>query len=68
MVVFSNEVSSTFIAMVCEIYFPTTYIPRSIFHLEWLLYVRPETFGPYYMYATLTEATEKLYLLLDDKE
>jgi len=22
------------------------YIPRSIFHLVWLLYVRPETFGP----------------------
>jgi len=22
------------------------YIPRSIFHLAWLLYVRPETFGP----------------------
>ena len=26
------------------------YIPNSIFHLAWLLYVRPETFGPYYVY------------------
>ena len=25
------------------------YIPHSIFHLERLLYVRPETFGPYYV-------------------
>ena len=25
------------------------YIPRSIFHLARLLYVRPETFGPYYV-------------------
>ena len=25
------------------------YIPHSIFHLAWLLYVRPETFGPYYI-------------------
>ena len=25
------------------------YIPHSIFHLAWLLYVRPETFGPYYL-------------------
>ena len=24
------------------------YIPHSIFHLAQLLYVRPETFGPYY--------------------
>ena len=24
------------------------YIPHSIFHLARLLYVRPETFGPYY--------------------
>ena len=23
------------------------YIPDSIFHLAWLLYVRPETFRPY---------------------
>ena len=27
------------------------YIPLSIFHLERLLYVRPETFGPYYVYV-----------------
>ena len=25
------------------------YIPHSIFHLEQILYVRPETFGPYYV-------------------
>ena len=25
------------------------YIPHSIFHLERLLYARPETFGPYYV-------------------
>ena len=28
------------------------YIPHSIFHLAWLLYVRPETFGPYYVQYT----------------
>ena len=27
------------------------YIPHSIFHLARLLYVRPETFGPYYVWA-----------------
>ena len=27
----------------------TLYIPHSIFHLVRLLYVRPETFGPYYV-------------------
>ena len=26
------------------------YIPHSIFHLAQLLYVRPETFGPYYVH------------------
>ena len=26
------------------------YIPHSIFHLARPLYVRPETFGPYYVY------------------
>ena len=26
------------------------YIPHSIFRLARLLYVRPETFGPYYVY------------------
>ena len=28
------------------------YIPHSIFHLARLLYVRPETFGPYYVLKT----------------
>ena len=28
------------------------YIPHSIFHLARLLYVRPETFGPYYVCIT----------------
>ena len=27
------------------------YIPYSIFHLARLLYVRPETFGPYYVHS-----------------
>ena len=27
------------------------YIPHSIFHLAELLYVRPETFGPYCVYV-----------------
>ena len=27
------------------------YIPHSIFHLARLLYVRPDTFGPYYVYV-----------------
>ena len=25
------------------------YIPHNIFHLAWLLYVKQETFGPYYV-------------------
>ena len=29
------------------------YIPHSIFHLARLLYVRPETFGPYYVHLKL---------------
>ena len=29
------------------------YIPHSIFHLALLLYVRPETFGPCYVYHVL---------------
>ena len=29
------------------------YIPHSIFHLARLLYVRPETFGPYYVNINL---------------
>ena len=31
------------------------YIPHSIFHFARLLYVRPETFGPYYIYWTIEE-------------
>ena len=27
------------------------YIPHSIFHLALLMYVRPETFGPYYVHT-----------------
>ena len=27
------------------------YIPHSIFHLARLLYVSPETFGPYYVFC-----------------
>ena len=34
------------------------YIPRSIFHLARLLYVRPETFGPYYVYLKLVHGNE----------
>ena len=30
------------------------YIPHSIFRLARLLYVRPETFGPYYVYRDKT--------------
>ena len=30
------------------------YIPHSIFHLACLLYVRPETFGPYHVYICRT--------------
>ena len=29
------------------------YIPHSIFHLARLLYIRPETFGPYYVCLSL---------------
>ena len=29
------------------------YIPHSIFHFARLLYVRPETFGPYYAYGRI---------------
>ena len=30
------------------------YIPHSIFHLARLMYVRPETFGPYYVVSSTT--------------
>ena len=36
------------------------YIPQSIFHLARLLYVRPETFGPYYVYTLI-------FIFLDSK-
>jgi hypothetical protein len=36
------------------------YIPYSIFHLARLLYVRPETLGPYYV-RLLLETMEKEY-------
>ena len=44
------------------------YIPHSIFHLARLLYVRPETFGPYYVYIyihthTHTHTHTHLYTL-----
>ena len=31
------------------------YIPHSIFHLSRLLYVRPETFGPYYVHIYIMD-------------
>ena len=34
------------------------YIPHSIFHLARLLYVRPETFGPYYLPAEYVHISE----------
>ena len=36
------------------------YIPHSIFHLARLLYVRPETFGPYYVSPVYGESNRKL--------
>ena len=38
------------------------YIPHNIFHLARLLYVRPETFGPYYVYSFTN--THVLYHIL----
>jgi hypothetical protein len=35
-------------------------IPCGIFHLAWLLYVRLETFGPYYICACLYMNFDKL--------
>ena len=37
------------------------YIPHSIFHLARLLYVRPETFGPYYV-CLYRLSTVEMYL------
>ena len=34
------------------------YIPHSIFHLARLLYIRPETFGPYYVHVRLHNVSE----------
>ena len=39
------------------------YIPHRIFNLARLLYVRPETFGPYYVVMSLTFDCTKLRLL-----
>ena len=39
------------------------YIPHSIFHLARLLYVRPETFGPYYVYIYIYICNYKYYSL-----
>ena len=36
------------------------FIPHSIFHLALLLYVRPETFGPYCVFPRLTRRTMRL--------
>ena len=36
------------------------YIPHSIFHLARLLYVRPETFGPYYVSFTSCFSVKKV--------
>ena len=39
----------------------TLYVPHSIFHLAQLLYVRPETFGPYYVaFPNITSALAPL--------
>ena len=38
------------------------YIPHSIFHLVRLLYVRPETFGPYYVHIFVCK--EKISILM----
>jgi len=38
------------------------YIPRSIFHLARLLYVRPETFGPTFVYACIITGVLFTYL------
>ena len=40
------------------------YIPHSIFHLARLLYVRPETFGSYYVYFTRKETGPKCQKIL----
>ena len=37
------------------------YIPHSIFHLARLLYVRPESFGPYYIHNNNVLCARTLY-------
>ena len=48
------------------------YIPHSIFHLAQLLYVRPETFGPYYVPSYVWEKrvnfSESFNITLKDEE
>ena len=39
------------------------YIPHSIFHLAQLLYVRPETLGPYYVPTTLHGVTSQMTVI-----
>ena len=41
------------------------YIPHSIFHLARLLYVRPETFGPYYVYCKMIHSPYNIKLQWD---
>ena len=36
------------------------YIPHTIFHLAQLLYIRPETFGPFYVYVYVVYLHDKL--------
>ena len=48
-------------------HFPTSpqialYIPHGIFHLARLLYVRPKTFGPYYVYTYLLTPWSRVLL------
>ena len=44
------------------------YIPHSIFHLARLLYVRPETFGPYYVYVIVSsEVILQIFTVQNEK-
>ena len=40
------------------------YIPHSIFHLTQLLYVRPETFGPYHVNVDYLNTIRRLYIII----
>ena len=44
------------------------YIPHSIFHLARLLYVRPETFGPDYVYGTMSAKKNAYKILIEIRE